>query len=99
MSKPFDCLVRGEKKAKYPSYDMHLMGNCSRRNYRYTNNEIYERISDFCSSNSDIFVIHPYKLLTDDSIIDRLSEYLGTDEINFDLENYKDFYDKNVNQR
>jgi len=99
MSKPFDCLVRGEKKAKYPSYDMHLMGNWSRRNYRYTNSEIYERISNFCTSNSNIFVIHPYKLLTDDTVIDRLSKYLGTNEINFDLENYKDFYDKNVNQR
>ncbi len=99
MSKPFDCLVRGEKKAKYPSYDIGQMENWSRRNYRYTNDEIYERISDFCTSNPDIFVVHPYKLLTDETMIPRLSKYLETNEIDFNLETYKDFYDKNVNQR
>lgn len=99
MSKPFDCLVAGEKKGKYPSYDNHKMSNWSRRNYRYTNEEIYNKISEFCSKNEDIFVIHPYSLLNEPNIIPRLSLYLETNQIDFNLEQYRYFYEKNVNQR
>ena len=73
------------------------MRDWSRRNWRYTNQDMYNEIMQFISKcNGNYICIHP------DYIEDKVTElcaYLMTNEVKFKKREYNKFYKENINQR
>ena len=99
LSKPFDCLARGKKEGKYLSEDGMLIWNNKQRLY-YDNVEFYKNVSDYISEMDNKFIIHPYELLTSyNRILSRLQDWIEVPcEIQFNINEYSEFYKNNTNQ-
>ena len=97
LTKPYDCLERGVKAGKYNEDNAREMKKWSRRNFRYTNQEMYDEIMKFISKcNGNYLCIHP------DYIEDKVTElcsYLMTNQVKFKKREYNKFYKENINQR
>ena len=97
LSKPFDCLQRGVIAGKYPDDNFTLLQDWSRRNWRYTNEEVYNLLSDFILSTTQPLVIHP-ESLNDPSTRRRIEKYTGA-TFDWDVNEYDNFYKENINLR
>lgn len=76
LSKPYDCLQRGMQRDKYKSE--RGLEDWSRRNWRYSNPEIYEHINSIISKIDDKLIIHPDDLLTG-NIRKKIKNYIDVD--------------------
>lgn len=74
LSKPYDCLERGNKREKYSGDKLGIWG---RRNYRYSNPEIYEHINSAIETFNNPLIIHPNDFY-DISIRKKVEDYLGS---------------------
>ena len=99
LSKPFDCLARGKKEGKY---DLKVsFSSWSYKQYTYYNGaEFYKNISDYILEMNNKFIIHPYELLINYSIIlPKLQDWIEIPcEIQFNINEYSEFYKNNINQ-
>jgi hypothetical protein len=95
MSKPYDCLHRGVLKNKYKETDERLLKDWSRRNWRYSNPEMYEHINSIIESTDDFLIIHPddFKSL---EIKSKIKKYTGSD-IKLSDQKLREIYKENVN--
>lgn len=97
LSKPFDCLQRGVMAGKYPPDDFDLLQDWSRRNWRYTTDEIYDLLNKFLTAAENKLVVHPEEL--DNPItIKRIEKYTGV-KFDWDVTEYPTFYKENINLR
>ena len=97
LSKPYDCLQRGVLLGKYPEDNFKQLQDWSRRNWRYTNSEIYEHLNSFISDIEYKLVVHPEEL-NDPVTVKRIEKYTGT-EFDWDVSEYDEFYKQNINLR
>ena len=97
LTKPYDCLQRGVKYGKYNEDSAKEMKKWSRRNWRYTNQEMNDEMMKFISKcNGNYICIHP------DYIEDKVTElcaYLMTNQVKFKKREFNKFYKENINQR
>lgn len=97
LSKPYDCLQRGVLSGKYPENNFKQLQDWSRRNWRYTNSEIYEHLNSFISDTENKLVIHPEEL-NDPITIKRIEKYTDS-SFDWDISEYDEFYKQNINLR
>lgn len=97
LSKPYDCLQRGTLAGKYPQDDFTKLQDWSRRNWRYTNPEIYEGMDAFISDIEYKLVVHPEEL-NDPVTVKRIEKYTGA-SFDWDVSEYDEFYKQNINLR
>jgi len=94
-SKPYDCLQRGVLKNKYKENDERSLKDWSRRNWRYSNPEIYNHVNAIIEKIDDMLIIHP-----DDfenlKIRSKIRDYIGI-EIKLLDTKLQEIYKENVN--
>ena len=93
MSKPYDCLHRGVLRNKYE--DERGLKDCSRRNWRYSNPEIYEHINEIINRMEDVLIILPEDF-ANDSIRKKIFDFIKLD-IKASDEKLIQIYKENVN--
>lgn len=97
LSKPFDCLQRGVLNGKYSENDQKAIEDWSRRNWRYTSEEVYEHFTNITDAIEDKLFIHPERL-NEHKTLKRIETYL-TCKFDFDVEDYDMFFKENINLR
>lgn len=97
LSKPYDCLERSVLSGKYPQDDFTLLQDWSRRNWRYTNPEIYEEINRFMEVCENKLIIHPEEL--NKKITAKRIEKYTSGSFNWDITEYEQFARDNINLR
>lgn len=95
MSKPYDCLHRGVKRDKYKNDDERSMRDWSRRNWRYSNPEIYEHINEIINNMDEVLIIHPEDFLNG-KIRKKVFDFIKLD-IKASDEKLEQIYKENVN--
>jgi hypothetical protein len=94
-SKPYDCLQRGVLKNKYKENNERSLKDWSRRNWRYSNPEIYNHVNSIIEKIDDMLIIHP-----DDfenlKVKAKIRDYIGT-EIKLSDTKLQEIYKENVN--
>ena len=97
LTKPYDCLERSVKAGKYNKDNPKQMKIWSRRNWRYTNQDMYDRIMSFIEKcDGNFLCIHPDRI---EEKIPELCRYLMTNEVKFKKREHNKFYKENINQR
>lgn len=97
MSKPFDCLERGVRAGKYSENDQKAIEDWSRRNWRYTNDEMYEHFDKMCESMEDKLFVHPERL--NEVRIRKTIERYIEGKFDFTDDDYDAFFKENINLR
>lgn len=95
MSKPYDCLQRGVNRGKYKDTDERTLSDWSRRNWRYSNPELYDHINNMIENMSNILIIHPDDFING-NLRKKLKEHIGID-IKLSNLKLKQLYNENVN--
>jgi hypothetical protein len=95
MSKPYDCLARGVKRDKYKNTDEHGLKDWSRRNWRYSNPEMYEHVNSIIEKMNDVLIVHPDDFLSDELRM-KIKNYVDID-LKVSNEKLKEIYNENVN--
>lgn len=95
MSKPYDCLERGVKRNKYDNEDNNGLKDWSRRNWRYSNPEIYEHVNSIIERMESYLIIHPDDIVNG-NIRNKIKDYIGID-LNISDKKLKEIYNENVN--
>lgn len=95
MSKPYDCLERGVKRNKYKNSDDRGLKDWSRRNWRYSNPEIYEHVNSIVKRMDSYLIIHPDDIVNG-NLRTKIKDYLGI-ELSISDNKLKEIYNENVN--
>ena len=94
-SKPYDCLQRGVIKGKYDNSDEKKLKDWSRRNWRYSNPEIYEHVNSIIDRMESYLIVHPDDIVNG-NLKTKIKDYLGIN-LNISDSKLKEIYNENVN--